>query len=115
MGDEHILVDVARAVAVDDRILLGVQAATVARLVPITAIGEPTRVAVVADGQDLAEVRTGDYRTDFETLAGRSTGQAFRKLKVNLFKRGSCSGHRELRETLRISQTSPDVNGHPVP
>lgn len=85
VGDEDIFVDVPRAVTIDDGVFLGMQTAAVAGLIAIAAIREPAGVAVIPDGEYFTEIGAGDYRADFESLACSTTGQTFRKLKIDLF------------------------------
>ncbi len=76
MGYEHEFVDVTRTIAVDHGILLRMQTAAIAWLIPITAVRQATGIPVVTNGKNFAKIRTRDDCSDLEAFASCTTRKA---------------------------------------
>lgn len=86
VSDKNKLFDHARSIAVDDGVLLGVQAAAIAWLVAIAAIVQARRIAIVAHGEHFSEVRAGNDRSDLKPMTGGALSQRLRQAHINRLK-----------------------------
>jgi len=73
MGDENVLFDVTRCIAVDDGVVFRMQTTTVAGNFRIARVVLARRTAVVSHAQHFAKIRRNNHRTHLQTLACGST------------------------------------------
>lgn len=89
MSDEHEFIDLPRRVTINDRVLLAVQATAVAWFLAVAGVRQTAGIAVVSDGQHLAEVRGRDHGPDLQPFAGGAAGEGECQAQVDDFKAGA--------------------------